>query len=72
MVHELIENHLGKGLKLVSVDDCKFLKIINPEERDEIQISVHYVADKSLLHVKAAGKCDTDTVFRLKGSYLII
>ena len=71
IVHELVENHLGRSLTLMTVDDCKFLKIINPEVRDEIQISVQYAIDRSILHVKAAGKCDTDTFFKLRGSYLI-
>ena len=72
IVHELMENHLGKSLKLVTVDDCKFLKIIDPEETNEVQISVEYVLNNSLLHVKAAGKYDIYTFLKLKGSYLII
>jgi len=72
IVHELVENHLGRKLELVSVDECKFLKIINPEEQDEIQISVLYATDSSLLQVKASGKFETDTFFKFKGSYKII
>jgi len=71
IVHELMENHLGKSLQLIGIDDCKFLKKINPEEQDKIQISVLYVTDSSLLHVRASGKCETGTFFRLKGSYKI-
>jgi len=71
IVHELMENHFGKSLQLIGIDDCKFLKIINPEEEDEIQISVLHIAESSLLHVKASGKCETGTFFRLKGSYKI-
>ena len=72
IVHELMENHLGRSLQLIGIDDCKFLKIINPEELDEIQISVLYITDDSLLHVKASGKCESVTFFKLKGSYKIM
>jgi 3-hydroxyacyl-[acyl-carrier-protein] dehydratase len=72
IVHELMENHLGKSLQLIAIDDCKFLKIVNPESEDKIQISVLYATESSLLHVQASGKCETDTFFKLKGSYKII
>ena len=71
IVHELVENHLGRKLELVSVDECKFLKIINPEEQGKIQISVLHNTDNSLIHVKASGKCESVIFFKLKGSYKI-
>ncbi len=72
IVHELVENHFGKNLQLIEIDDCKFLRIINPWERDEVQISVQYTADNGHLHVKATGKCDNGPVFKLKATYVII
>jgi 3-hydroxyacyl-[acyl-carrier-protein] dehydratase len=71
IVHELLEKYLGKSLKLSAIDDCKFLRIINPQERDEIHISVAFAADDNVLHVKASGHIETKTYFRLKGTYLI-
>ncbi len=71
IVHELLENNIEKSLKLSSIDDCKFLRIINPQERDEIQISIDLAADDNLLQVKASGHSETKTYFRLKGTYLI-
>jgi len=72
IVHELVENHLGKNLQLTEIDDCKFLKIVNPGERDELQISIQHTTDNDRLHVKATGKCDTDPVFKLKATYVFI
>ena len=69
IVHELMEHYFRKSLKLATVDDCKFLKIINPEENDVIQISVEYFVDNSLLQIKASGKCDSGIFFKLKASY---
>jgi len=71
IVHELMENHLSNGLQLIGIDECKFLKIINPEEQDRIQISVLHNTDNSLIHVKASGKCESVIFFKLKGSYKI-
>ena len=69
IVHELMENHFGRCLKLISIDDCKFLKILNPEEYGEIEILVTCVEMDSLFHVKAMGKRGSDTFFKLRGSY---
>ena len=72
IVHELMENHLSNGLQLIGIDECKFLKIINPEEQDKIQIFIRYEADNSLLHLKAFGKYVTESFFKLRGTYLVI
>jgi 3-hydroxyacyl-[acyl-carrier-protein] dehydratase len=72
IIHELIENHFGKSIKLIALDDCKFLKIVNPEERKQIQISVEFVINDPLLQVRAAGKYDLDIFIKLKGIYRFI
>jgi 3-hydroxyacyl-[acyl-carrier-protein] dehydratase len=72
IIHELIENHFGKSIKLIALDDCKFLKIVNPEERKQIQISVEFVVNDPLLQVRAAGKYDLDIFIKLKGIYRFI
>ena len=69
IVHELVEYYFGKSLRMVAVDDCRFLKIINPEEHDEIIVSVEYSVNNSLLQIKATGKYDADIFFKLKASY---
>ena len=69
IVHELRETHLGKSIKLIAVDDCKFLKIVNPEQEKELRIEVEFVETDSVLHVRAVGKHDADTFLKLKATY---
>jgi 3-hydroxyacyl-[acyl-carrier-protein] dehydratase len=69
IVHELLERHFGKRMRLITVDNCKFLKIVNPDEQRQIQISIDYVVHHSVVHVKSAGKQDADLFFKLKATY---
>jgi 3-hydroxyacyl-[acyl-carrier-protein] dehydratase len=72
IVHELIETHFGKTIKLIAVDDCKFLKIVNPEQEKELRIAVEFAVTDSVLHVRAMGKHDADTFLKLRGTYQFI
>jgi len=69
IVHELIEAHFGKPINLIAVDDCKFLKIVNPEQTKELKIAVEFAVTDSVLHVRAVGKHDADMFLKLKGTY---
>jgi 3-hydroxyacyl-[acyl-carrier-protein] dehydratase len=72
IVHELMENHFGKTIRLIAVDDCKFLKIVNPDEGKQLKISVQFAVTDSVLHVKAVGTDDAHTFLKLKGRYQFI
>lgn len=40
MIKEVLENHLGKKLKLVKADNIKFLSFINPEQHPQVGLEI--------------------------------
>jgi 3-hydroxyacyl-[acyl-carrier-protein] dehydratase len=72
IVHELSEIHFQKNLGLVTIEQCKFLKIINPLENSLIVISVFYSIKGRQLHFNARGEAGTDIFFKLNGIYQFI
>ncbi|MGZ3882088.1 MAG: hypothetical protein ACXVBF_12145 [Flavisolibacter sp.] len=69
LVHELVEMHLNKSIRLVGLSTCKFLRAVNPEFEEIAQISVSIKAKDDLLNVKALGKNETGTIFKLEADY---
>ena len=69
IVHELLEKYFNEKLKLLSMPQCKFLKIMNPNEIAQILIQIEFERVEKLLHVSARGEEGTDTYFRLKTNY---
>jgi 3-hydroxyacyl-[acyl-carrier-protein] dehydratase len=69
ILHEIIEHHFGKKIRVITLDDCKFLKIVDPEERRQIQINVEIILNNAVLHVKATGKSEAETLFKIRGVY---
>jgi len=69
MVHELIEHHLKKSIRLVEIFNCKFLKIVNPEKESLAIISVDVFSKDEILHVKALGKNDSGSFLKLDAVY---
>ncbi|MGZ3852810.1 MAG: hypothetical protein ACXVBJ_12150 [Flavisolibacter sp.] len=69
LVHELVEMHLNKSIRLVGLSTCKFLRVVNPEFEEIAQISVSIKAKDDLLNVKALGKNETGTIFKLDADY---
>ena len=65
IVHELSEKHFQQKLKLLTMSQCKFLKILNPEETSLIAIHVEFTRTDELLHIKASGEDGTGVFFKL-------
>jgi 3-hydroxyacyl-[acyl-carrier-protein] dehydratase len=42
IVHELLENHFGRKLKLTDMPNCKFLKVLNPVETSQFIVHIEY------------------------------
>ena len=72
IVHELLENHLGKNLKLITVGQCKFLKILNPNLTSGIVIHIELKEIDDLINIKARGENGTDIFFKLNSVYQFI
>ncbi|MEO8414573.1 MAG: 3-hydroxyacyl-ACP dehydratase [Ginsengibacter sp.] len=69
IVHELLENHLGKNLKLITVDQCKFLKTLNPNETSGIVVHIELKEINDLINSKAWGENGTDIFFKMGSTY---
>jgi 3-hydroxyacyl-[acyl-carrier-protein] dehydratase len=72
IVHELLEKQLSRVLKLISMPQCKFLKILNPEETLRMTIHIEMNIIEELLNVKARGENGTDIFFKLNAVYQFI
>ena len=69
IVHELLEQHFCKNLKLITVSQCKFLKILNPNETSLLVIHIELNRKDELIDIKASGANGTDIFFKLNSSY---
>ena len=71
MVKELVENHIGRTLRLSKADHLKFLTIINPRHTKSLQANISISSD-SLENVQVnATFFHEDTVFfKFKGGFV--
>ena len=69
IIHELVEYHLKKAIRLVEISNCKFLKIVNPEKESSAMISTSIISKEELFHVKALGKNSSGIFFKLDAVY---
>ena len=72
IVHELLEKHFCKNLKLITMIRCKFLKILNPNETSQIVVHIELNMIDELLNIKARGENGTDIFFKLNSVYQFI
>jgi 3-hydroxyacyl-[acyl-carrier-protein] dehydratase len=72
IVHELLEKHFCKNLKLITMSRCKFLKILNPKETSQIAVHIEFNRTNELLNIKAWGENGTDIFFKLNSVYQFI
>lgn len=69
IVHELLEEYVCQPLKLNTMDRCKFLKILNPEETDRLVVSAEWSKINGLLQVKARGESNALVFFKMEAVY---
>lgn len=69
MVHELLEKQLAKELRLITMPQSKFLKILNPEVTLQLMIHIDISIKDELLNVHAWGENGTDIFFKLNAVY---
>jgi 3-hydroxyacyl-[acyl-carrier-protein] dehydratase len=72
IVHELLEKYFCKNLKLITMNRCKFLKILNPNETSRVVIHVELTRIDEHLNIKARGENGTDIFFKLNSVYEFI
>jgi 3-hydroxyacyl-[acyl-carrier-protein] dehydratase len=69
IIHELLEKNIGRNLKLTAMNQCKFLKILNPEEISQIVIYIEFTQTNELLHINGSGEYGTEIFFKLNAIY---
>ncbi len=72
IIHELLENHFCKNLKLITMPQCKFLKILNPNETSQVVVHIEFNRMDEQLNIKAWGKNGIDIFFKLNSIYLFV
>lgn len=72
IVHELLERHLKKKLKLISMPQSKFLSILNPEKNQEVKVIIDLKMKEGFLVVNASGTNDETVFFKLSAAYQIL
>ncbi|MEO7044941.1 MAG: 3-hydroxyacyl-ACP dehydratase [Ferruginibacter sp.] len=69
IIHELLEKHFGRRLQLITMAQCKFLKILNPLETPQIVIHIEFHQIGELLKIKARGENNADIFFKIDSSF---
>lgn len=72
IVHELLQKQFSRELRLIAMPQCKFLKILNPEETLRMTIYIEMNTKDELLNVKARGENGKDIFFKLNAVYQFI
>ena len=72
IVHELSEKHFQRNLRLLTMSQSKFLKILNPEQTSHLSIHIEFTRADEILHIKARGEYGSDIFFKLDGMYHLI
>ena len=72
IVHELLENHFGKNLRLITMPQCKFLKILNPKEILQLVVDIEFNRTDDELTIKARGENGATIFFKLNATYQFI
>jgi 3-hydroxyacyl-[acyl-carrier-protein] dehydratase len=68
IVRELMEVISGKVLKITEADNMKFLSVINPEQNNEVEVSINYTEDAGKFSINATLFAGTITFFKLKAT----
>ena len=69
IVHELLEKQFDRKLKLKTMPQCKFLKILNPNETSQIVVHIEFEKEEALMNIKAWGKNGIDIYFKIRSNY---
>lgn len=69
LVHELLEQHLGRPLRLHSIGQCKFLNMLVPNKTPQLLVHVDVAETQGLIDCKARGEFDGVVFFKLDSVY---
>src|SRR5688572_781920 len=64
IIHELLEEHIGKNLKLDTISNCKFLNVLNPDIDPLFELNCLLQTNADLFTVKTTGKSGSNTIIK--------
>lgn len=71
IIREIMEVTTGKSLRLTASDSMKFLSVINPDQNNEVEVTVAYTEDSNQFLVTATLFAGAITFFKLKATLKI-
>jgi 3-hydroxyacyl-[acyl-carrier-protein] dehydratase len=69
ILREIMEIEVAGKLRISHGDNLKFLSIINPEENQEVEAFISYLAKENSLNVSASLQSGAVTYFKFKGTF---
>lgn len=69
LVHELLEQHLNRRLRLLSITQCKFLNMLVPNRTPQMLVHVDVAETGGHIDCKARGEFDGVVFFKLDSVY---
>lgn len=71
MVKHIVENELGKTLRMTRARNIKFLNMLLPEKADNVDLEMS-VAQEDEISVQAQAKIGEDIYFKISASYEVV
>ncbi len=68
IVREIMEVTTERSLSIAGAENMKFLAVINPDQNQEVDVSITYTDDNGALNVNASLFAVTVTFFKLKAA----
>ncbi|MBK9271853.1 MAG: hypothetical protein IPM48_09655 [Saprospiraceae bacterium] len=72
ILHELLEKKFSIKLKLETILQCKFLKIMNPEKTPQIIVKIDCDSNGPTCSVKSSATSDNELYFKVNAVYHVL
>lgn len=69
LVKKVLEQHMNRPLRLVSIARCNFLTILNPVATPEVTLTITATPADNLIKVSAAASHNDTTYYKLSAVY---
>ena len=68
IIREIMEVTTDRSLSISGAENMKFLSVINPDQNNEVDVSITYTNDGDMFNVNASLFAGTVTFFKLKAA----
>ncbi|MGZ3755813.1 MAG: hypothetical protein ACXVAY_17810 [Mucilaginibacter sp.] len=70
LVKEVLEETLGKSIRLQKADNLKFLSLIDPHQNNHLALTINYIHENESIKVTATLTAAEVVCFKLQGSFV--